>query len=119
MTANRHPISLSWILVGGLIGLLLSPALKICCISTISVQSPLALLGFLAGCVGGLLELPFHVVGSVLRLPIGGVESTALNTAFGYTYLNSFGYALVMLFWGIVGSLAGYVIDRVISNRQQ
>jgi hypothetical protein len=96
MTANHHPFtrsSLSWILGGGLIGLLLSPTLKACAISLINVPAPLGYLGFLAACVDTLLELPFGVIGS-----------------------NPVGYALVMLFWGIVGSLVGYVIDTVIDR---
>ena len=95
MTANHHPISLFWILGGGLIGLLLPPTLKACAISLITTSSaPLGVLGFLAACIDALLELPFGVIG---RNPVG--------------------YALVMFFWGIVGSLVGYVMYRVISNR--
>src|SRR5665213_3644239 len=56
-----------------------------------------------------ILELPVIIVGRALNLPIetGGV-------AFIPYELSPFGYVLVIIFWIVVGSLIGYIIDRIL-----
>jgi hypothetical protein len=56
----------------------------------------------------GFMEIPAVMIARTLNLPIetGGVAFLVFN-------LNAFGSFCVAMFWGIVGAVVGFVVDRV------